>query len=198
MECRRSVGERLEGTHEQIRQVHVLPAAGGLQQDSSLAATNAICRDTLCRVLKSNSWQPELAMPMPMWKQRMCSCSSTRIWSLSILVIDHDNLYRSDIRVRQQGFVPVPVGEQAQRAPKVYYDRTNVARAMGLPPFDARRRRQKSAAPAAADQVAAGGQAAADVDADTTHAPDAAPPQHAPLPPAGKYAVSSDSFGQHC
>lgn len=48
MECRRSVGERLEGTHEQIRQVHVLPAAGGLQQDSSLAATNAICCDTLC------------------------------------------------------------------------------------------------------------------------------------------------------
>jgi hypothetical protein len=112
-------------------------------------------------------------------------------------VLDHDNLYRSDIRVRQQGFVPVPVGEQAQRAPKVYYNRTNVARAMGLPPFDARRRRQKSAAPAAADQVAAGGQVAADVDADTTHAADAAPPQHALLPPAGKYALSSDSFGQH-
>ncbi|KAK9917185.1 hypothetical protein WJX75_001665 [Coccomyxa subellipsoidea] len=33
-------------------------------------------------------------------------------------------------------------------------------------------------------QVAAGGQVAADVDADTTHAADAAPPQHALLPPA--------------
>lgn len=113
-------------------------------------------------------------------------------------MLDHDNLYRSDIRVRQQGFVPVPVDGQAQRAPKWYYDRTNVARAMGLPPFDARRRRPKSAAPAAADQVAAGGQVAADVDAHTIQAAVAAPPQHAPLPPAGKYALSSDSSGQHC